>query len=380
MHGLGAVVQAVVVLAGGCSSAAEVVLDRLLGVEDPSGGSNAAGPSAGSVGALLAVSASLAAVLQEITETAAVTYTDTLRPAAELVWQLAAGVSSLVAMMIVYLLLPVAKRLFAVTGRLLAGQHTTAAEGVAPAASETAAAAVLCIQPAEADDASGSSFAAAVIGHLLLTLLTCRSPVWQVQICSGSSNGPVAAGEQLQQMLEQQISRLLSSAEVTALCSSARAAAAAEDVIGQYMQVLLNCCFLSSSNSSQASHTDGSGSGDSGTARQPVNKLRGWMAAGLAQQEAESSAGGGAVEQQEPQQPVGQPRPARAVMVDPVVAGDGYTYERGAINRWLQSVSVSRSPMTNRMMHPHLVPNFALKSSILEWQQQQQQEAGGRRG
>jgi hypothetical protein len=27
-------------------------------------------------------------------------------------------------------------------------------------------------------------------------------------------------------------------------------------------------------------------------------------------------------------------------------------------------------------MQPHLVPNFALKSSILEWRQQQQQQEG----
>jgi hypothetical protein len=53
------------------------------------------------------------------------------------------------------------------------------------------------------------------------------------------------------------------------------------------------------------------------------------------------------------------------VMEDPVVAADGFTYERAAISRWLQVAQ--RSPMTNKPMQRFLVPNHALRSSIQEW-------------
>ena len=53
------------------------------------------------------------------------------------------------------------------------------------------------------------------------------------------------------------------------------------------------------------------------------------------------------------------------VMTDPVVAADGFTYERAAISRWL--LVAQRSPMTNKPMQRVLVPNHALRSSIQEW-------------
>jgi hypothetical protein len=62
-----------------------------------------------------------------------------------------------------------------------------------------------------------------------------------------------------------------------------------------------------------------------------------------------------------------------AVMKDPVVATDGFTYERSAIARWLQQ-GMRRSPMTNKPMETLLVPNHSLRSSIMEWHEQQQRQ------
>ena len=53
----------------------------------------------------------------------------------------------------------------------------------------------------------------------------------------------------------------------------------------------------------------------------------------------------------------------QAIMVDPVIAADGHSYERSAIVRWFQSHQTS--PMTNLPLpHKLLVQNHALKSSI----------------
>lgn len=54
------------------------------------------------------------------------------------------------------------------------------------------------------------------------------------------------------------------------------------------------------------------------------------------------------------------------VMDDPCVAADGYTYDRKAIEKWLQEND--NSPMTNMALpHKNLIPNYALVSAILEW-------------
>ncbi|CAL5025998.1 unnamed protein product [Urochloa decumbens] len=61
------------------------------------------------------------------------------------------------------------------------------------------------------------------------------------------------------------------------------------------------------------------------------------------------------------------------IMNDPYIAADGFTYEGEAIKGWLDS-GHSTSPMTNlKLEHTLLVPNRALRSAILEWQQQEQQ-------
>ena len=54
-------------------------------------------------------------------------------------------------------------------------------------------------------------------------------------------------------------------------------------------------------------------------------------------------------------------------MVDPVVAGDGHTYERAFIEHWLKHKHVS--PVTGLACGPRLVPNYTLRSVIVEFKQ-----------
>ncbi|KAF8765442.1 hypothetical protein HU200_008587 [Digitaria exilis] len=64
------------------------------------------------------------------------------------------------------------------------------------------------------------------------------------------------------------------------------------------------------------------------------------------------------------------------VMSDPHIAADGFTYEAEAIIGWLDS-GHDTSPMTNlKLEHFELTPNRALRSAILEWQQQLQLQHG----
>lgn len=54
------------------------------------------------------------------------------------------------------------------------------------------------------------------------------------------------------------------------------------------------------------------------------------------------------------------------VMADPYVAADGYTYDRTAIEKWLEEND--KSPMTNLPLpHKNLIPNYTLLSAITEW-------------
>ncbi|KAI6696162.1 hypothetical protein NL676_016281 [Syzygium grande] len=54
------------------------------------------------------------------------------------------------------------------------------------------------------------------------------------------------------------------------------------------------------------------------------------------------------------------------VMADPCVAADGYTYDRTAIEKWLEEKD--KSPMTNLTLpHKNLIPNYTLLSAIMEW-------------
>lgn len=53
------------------------------------------------------------------------------------------------------------------------------------------------------------------------------------------------------------------------------------------------------------------------------------------------------------------------VMEDPVVAMDGHTYERAAIETWFHTHDTS--PMTQQVVPPMLVPNVSLRSMIASW-------------
>lgn len=56
------------------------------------------------------------------------------------------------------------------------------------------------------------------------------------------------------------------------------------------------------------------------------------------------------------------------VMKNPHVAADGFSYEREAIQEWLET-GHDTSPMTNlRLKHTRLTPNHALRSLIQDWQ------------
>ena len=55
----------------------------------------------------------------------------------------------------------------------------------------------------------------------------------------------------------------------------------------------------------------------------------------------------------------------QVVMVDPVIAADGHTYERTAIQHWLQGSSLS--PVTrDKLPHTRLVPNVLVKSALAQ--------------
>jgi len=57
---------------------------------------------------------------------------------------------------------------------------------------------------------------------------------------------------------------------------------------------------------------------------------------------------------------------SQEVMEDPVVLGDGFSYERADIQKWLETNK--RSPMTNLMLGSKaLTPNMVLKQEIAEW-------------
>jgi len=61
------------------------------------------------------------------------------------------------------------------------------------------------------------------------------------------------------------------------------------------------------------------------------------------------------------------------VMEEPVVAADGYMYEKDAIEEWLTRSPTS--PLTNMPMpHTHLTPNHALRSAIMEWRERMRRQ------
>ncbi|XP_027641032.2 WD repeat, SAM and U-box domain-containing protein 1 isoform X3 [Falco biarmicus] len=62
----------------------------------------------------------------------------------------------------------------------------------------------------------------------------------------------------------------------------------------------------------------------------------------------------------------------RELMKDPVIAADGYSYEKEAMENWISNQRRS-SPMTNLPLHsPMLTPNRTLKMAISRWLETQQ--------
>jgi F-box/WD-40 domain protein 7 len=56
--------------------------------------------------------------------------------------------------------------------------------------------------------------------------------------------------------------------------------------------------------------------------------------------------------------------------VDPVILATGHTYDRHSIERWLAQ-GHKTCPVTGmRLRHLELTPNFALRSAIVDWAQQ----------
>lgn len=60
------------------------------------------------------------------------------------------------------------------------------------------------------------------------------------------------------------------------------------------------------------------------------------------------------------------------VMTTPMMAADGFNYERSAIQEWFSTHDTS--PMSNEVLpHKNLIPNHGLRSAIQDWRQRQQQ-------
>ena len=57
-------------------------------------------------------------------------------------------------------------------------------------------------------------------------------------------------------------------------------------------------------------------------------------------------------------------------MVDPVIAADGHTYERAALQDWLQHSAMSPVDKTP-LKHTRLVTNLAIKNAVVAFQGQQ---------
>ena len=58
----------------------------------------------------------------------------------------------------------------------------------------------------------------------------------------------------------------------------------------------------------------------------------------------------------------------RIIMTDPVIATDGYSYERSAIRNWFRSKEIVVSPVTGRrIVNLLLIPNHNLRDIISEY-------------
>lgn len=58
-------------------------------------------------------------------------------------------------------------------------------------------------------------------------------------------------------------------------------------------------------------------------------------------------------------------------MVDPVMAEDGHTYSKAAIEKWFTVVSTS--PLTGAAIGKKLMPNWAIANAVSDWLQKNHQ-------
>lgn len=64
------------------------------------------------------------------------------------------------------------------------------------------------------------------------------------------------------------------------------------------------------------------------------------------------------------------------LMSDPVIAADGHTYERAAIEEWLQTNATS--PMTNEALpHLDLIPNYLVHAQLIDFKESQAHRVSG---
>lgn len=69
------------------------------------------------------------------------------------------------------------------------------------------------------------------------------------------------------------------------------------------------------------------------------------------------------------------------LLVDPVVAQDGFHYQRAALERWVahcfQERRYPRSPLTNLPMAPWYTPSHTMKSMVHQYIESKRQERDG---
>ena len=57
------------------------------------------------------------------------------------------------------------------------------------------------------------------------------------------------------------------------------------------------------------------------------------------------------------------------VMIDPVIAADGHTYERAAIARWFEAGKRTSPKTGGELESTALLPNHIVRRLVLEWRE-----------
>lgn len=56
-----------------------------------------------------------------------------------------------------------------------------------------------------------------------------------------------------------------------------------------------------------------------------------------------------------------------SIMVEPVIASDGHTYDKSAILNYMESCDVPLSPMTKKKLTPNLIVNYSVQNIIFSY-------------